>query len=134
MNEKTKELIEFIVEYGQDVLGDGTKSVVVESLKNGNDELALEILKSIDKQWIARAKEIHKFYFFTDYLKRDFDGNPIVRPIYSSCYIDSQRLQTQRVPTLKRIRSKDFCFYDPDINILNNSKNVDSRTDEGWEI
>ena len=121
MQKRTEELAKFIEDYGIDFLGDGTKKGIVDALKNGNDRLALQILKSIDKNWMDRAKEIHTIYLFTDYLRWDYEEKaPIKAPIYKTSYLGSPNPNLNNIPVLRRIRSKEFYSYDPTTSIDRN--------------
>lgn len=116
MQTRIHELTEFIEKYGIDFLNDGTKKRILRALNEGNDKLASEILNSIDKEWIDRTKEIQRFYILTDFVN-NISEKQIVQPIYKSCYIDSPNPNMTHIPTLKRIKSKEYCFSDPEMRL-----------------
>lgn len=103
MNYKIENLKNFIQEYGEDFLEDGTKSEVIQALSQGNAQLALEILNSMEKQWLQRVKEIKRFLIFTDYTK----GNSN-REYYRMDYIDSLELEQNYIPVLRKVIQREY--------------------------
>ena len=98
MKSRIEKLNFFIQEYGEDFLEDGTKARIVQALNNEDTELALEILNTIEKEWIQRAKETKKILMFTDYTK----GNSN-KEYYLANYIDSLELKEKHIPVLRRV-------------------------------
>ena len=113
MQTRIEKLKDFVEEYGVDFLEDGTKKRIISSLENGDKKLALEILGSIDSEWIERTKETKKFLVFTDMQKELADEGKIVNPFYKANYIDSVELKTEHIPTLRRVvtREQDLTNY-----------------------
>lgn len=109
MDKRIAKLKRFIDKYGEDFLEDGTKTRIVNSLENGNKSLALEILNSMNDEWLIRTKELGRFLIFTDTTYRLPKGKQSNEPFYKANYIDSLELQTEHIPTLRRIilREKD---------------------------
>ena len=103
-NEKIEKLIDFINEYAEDFLQDGTKDYVIGKLKCGDMKFALDIMNCMDKEWVERTKEIKKFYLFTDAVKFDPNGNLLRKPYYRSNFIDSMEKGEYNVPTLREVR------------------------------
>lgn len=112
MQNRIKKLKDFVEEYGIDFLGDGTKDRIVSSLEKGDKKLALEILGSIDSEWIERTKEIQKFLIFTDMQKGLEKEGKIINPFFKANYIDSIELETEHIPTLRRVvtREQDLIY------------------------
>lgn len=103
-NEKMKKLIDFIEEYAEEFLEDGTKEYVIQKLKNGDTQFAVDLMNCMDKEWVERTKEIKKFYLLTDAARFDQKGNLLRKPYYGSSYLDSLQSGESHVPTLREVR------------------------------
>ena len=105
MQERMEALINFIDKYGEEYLSDGTKEKVIDSLKNGNKEIALELLDSMDVEWIKRTKDLEKFYIFTDWEKFDSEHETL-KPYFKANYIDSSNGNISHIPVLRKIKPR----------------------------
>jgi len=113
MEEKIEKLKNFIEKYGEDFLSDGTKAEIVKSIEEGDDKLILEILQVMDKDWIARTKEVGKFFIFTDhYEQRDKNGYLIRKPFILANYIDSSNSGERKIPTLRKVKPRIRAYRD----------------------
>lgn len=111
MQERIKELADFIKKYGEDYLQDGTKTRIVSSIENGNMKMTLDILDVLNKEWIDRTKELGKFFIFTDYKNPSiFDEQP-VKPHFKANYIDSANLRLKKIPVLRDVKVKTNQLY-----------------------
>ena len=113
MKSRLERLTDFIKEYAEDYLGDGTKNRIIKALEDGDNNLAVEILKSMNREWIKRAKELKKFYIFSEW-KKVHNGNnePIKKTFYQANYIDSAKEHLNKIPTLRRICPREIGVYD----------------------
>lgn len=99
-------MIKFIDKYAEDFLEDGTKDIIINNLKKGDSNLALELLESVNKTWIKRTEEVGKFYLFTDSMEFDFNGNYLKKPFYKASYIDSLDPNNSHIPALRKIEPR----------------------------
>lgn len=99
-------MIKFIDKYAEDFLEDGTKDIIINNLKKGDSNLALELLESVNKTWIKRTKEVGKFYLFTDSMEFDLNGNYLKKPFYKTSYIDSLDPNNSHIPALRKIEPR----------------------------
>lgn len=110
MQREMDALIGFIETYAEDYLEDGTKKYIIEELKSGNMNLALELMKSMNEKWIERTKEVNKFYLFTDTVKFDSKGNFFKKTYYRSSYIDSLDPNNTHIPTLRKVKPSEITY------------------------
>ena len=115
MSKRMVKLVEFIDKYGEDYLQDGTKNRIIKSLENGDIKLALDILDSVDDDWLKRTKEIEKFLIFSDW--QNISGD--TQPFFRANYMDLQSMEKIHIPTLRRVIPRN----------LEMDENLD-----GWEI
>ncbi len=100
-------LKDFIEKYAIEFLeGCTTKDDIVNGLKNGDINLALEILNCIDESWVERTKEIGICLVFEDSESVDQNGNKITKPFYKANYMDSLEYKQQRIPTLRYVKAR----------------------------
>lgn len=104
MQRKIDALINFMDLYADDYLEDGTKEKVIENLKNGDNNLALELINCMNKQWIERTKEVEKFYIFTDSVKCNSNGEVLKKIYYKTSYIDSLDPNNTHIPALRKVK------------------------------
>lgn len=121
MQREIDALINFIELYADDYLEDGTKENVIESLKNGNTNLALELVKCMNREWVERTKEVEKFYLFTDSVKCDSHSEALKKPYYRSSYIDSLDPNNTHIPALRKVKPYEIA----DLSISINKDNSD---------
>lgn len=104
MQERVKELIDFIKKYGEDYLQDGTKNRVVRLIESGNEKTVLNILNVLSKEWIDRTKELGKFFIFTDYRNPSMLDTKELKPHFKASYIDSLNLKLINIPVLRDVK------------------------------
>lgn len=114
MDEKRTKLKKFFEKYGYNFLEDGTKEKIIRNIEAGNDKLILEILEVIDQDWIARTKEVGRFFVFTDCCVEDSKGNILRKPYMKASYMDNNSSKTQKIPTIRRVVPRYRSPYDFD--------------------
>ena len=106
MNKIVEKLVQFIEKYGEDYLNDGSKKTVLQRLKDGDERLALDIMKSMSPEWVERAKEIGSFRIFTDNVALGFiEASSFNKPYYTTSFMDNFK-DEKDIPTLKYIIPK----------------------------
>ena len=136
MQQRIEKLINFIDEYAEDYLSDGTKERIIKELKAGDTGLAIDIVKVMDKEWVDRVKEMKKFCLFTDTIQKDFYGETVKNPYYKANYMDLSSAGLMHVPTLRKVQPRDidkivsrlFLTMNKDFN-PNSDVDVDSNSD-----
>ena len=106
MEEKMQKLKEFISKYGQDFLEDGTKAKFLKKIDSNDKEFMLEMLNTMDEDWLKRAKELEMFLIFTDREFTNDSGKKFQKPYLKANYIDSQNLQQKNIPVLRNVERR----------------------------
>lgn len=107
MSLKKERLLEFIKKYGEDFLEYPEKDRLIKRLEKADDDFTINLIQSLDKQWVERVMRVGRFVTFADYIRPSRRIAGIPNDFYSAGYIDNGNTGERRIPVLRHVIVRD---------------------------